>query len=143
MYKNNIRVDKNVLYFVYNDRNVSIDLNQLEMVYIYNGCACFYENGQRIDVKDVPIELLEIVIKNCNFLKCGHHHLINLSLVDSVGIETYKKEDCVNKYYVVVKFKNGTKEDIISTYSWIKANTLYTRVYEKWSKIRYIQELTN
>ena len=141
--KNNICIKKNVLHFVYNDKDISIDLNQLEMVYIYNGCACFYENGQRIDVKDVPIELLEIVMKNSNFLKCGHYHLINIMLVDSVDLEWFdKKQDWDEKYCVIIKFKNGAKEEITLN-SWIKANNLYSKIYDKLFDIKYFQELTN
>lgn len=137
--KNNIKVENNILQFVYNDRKISIDLDQLEMVYIYKDCACFYGNGKRTDVNDVFIELLEIVMKNSNFVRCGHYHLINVNLIDYIKVE---KNDFTDKYYVVVTFKNGTKEEI-STYSWVKANQLYTTLYNKWQKIKYIQELTN
>ncbi len=139
MYKNNISIENNVLNFVHNDSDCSIDLDQLEMVYIYKDCACFYTNGKRIDVKDMFIELLEIVMKNSNFLKCGHYHLINISLIDYINVE---KDDLTDKYYVVVTFKNGTKEEI-STYSWVKANQLCTAINNKWQKIKYTQELTN
>ena len=135
-------INNNRLNFVHNNRDYSIDLNELEQVHMYKNCVVFVSNGKvdlisdyRFNISDLTFELLN----NSNFMVCGKKHIINMLFVKSAYIESFKSS---NQHEVILTFANGRKEGIVLN-SWREAEMLYHQIDGKLEEIASNQVYCN
>ena len=144
MRKPEINIENNILHFIHNDSDYLIDLDQLESVYFYKDCVCFYEDRKKmVRSTDFDVqELANLLLKEPNFMQCDGFHIVNLKLVQSHYIEKYGDVQGKEKNNVVIKFQSG-REESITLNSWLKAEKLYHKIDEQLCKVKYVQQLCN
>ncbi|MBQ8615361.1 MAG: hypothetical protein IJ415_02225 [Clostridia bacterium] len=132
-------INNNILHFVYRDSDYLIDLDQLEMMSLFQNCVIFVECGKVIRVPSYCFDIMELTLKlldNPNYMVCGKKHIINMQHIKSQYIESYKDgEGYSNQYTVELTFINGRKEGILVN-SWREAERLYHDIDDKLIEIR-------
>lgn len=143
--KQDISIENNILHFVYNDSDYLVDLDQLEMVYLFKDCLCFYEN-KRIMIKvekDEISKILTLILKQPNFIKCDFNRIVNTNLIEHIHIEAHKGTiGFQGKHGFVLTFKRGRTEEI-TVDSFAKAEKLYHEIDNKIYEAEYLQQFGN
>lgn len=135
-------INNNRLNFVHNNRDYSIDLNELEQVHLYKNCVVFISNGKVNLIPDYCFNINELTFKlldNSNYMVCGKKHIINMQFVKSAYIESFKSSD---QHEVILTFTNGRKEGIFLN-SWREAERLYHEIDDKLAEIKNNQASCN
>ena len=139
MQEKGFEINNNILHFVHNDSDYLIDLDLLEMLFLFQDHVVFVEYGK---VKSVPSEIFNLVnltvelLKNNNYMVCGSNHVINLNLVDSAHIIRQNDEKGLSeKYNLLLIFNNRTKKEI-SFNSWREAERWYHKIDDKLIEIK-------
>ena len=127
-------INNNILHFIYRDSDYLIDLDQLEVMYVYLDKVVFVEYGK---VKIVSSSCFDIrlltyaLLDNPNFMVCGRGNIINLGLVQAVHIVRLNNEQgLTDKYNIMLIFENRTKKEITLN-SWREAEKLYHEIDDK------------
>ena len=142
MQEKNFNIKNNILNFVYNNTDYSINLDQLEQVHLYKNCVVFISNGKVNLIPDYCFNINELTFKlldNSNYMVCGKKHIINMQFVKSAYIESFKSSD---QHEVILTFTNGRKEGILLN-SWREAERLYHEIDDKLAEIKNNQASCN
>lgn len=146
MQQKNFNIKNNILNFVYNNTDYSINLDQLEQVHLYRNNIVFISVGNVKLIPDDCLDFGELILKlldNPNFIVCGEKYVVNLKFVKSAHIESFKNGDGYSDLHnVVLVYKNGREGSILAN-SWREAERLYHEIDGKLEEIASNQVFSN